>query len=368
MANSLKIIFFTLSIIPLLIKLPYLISSWLGSPYERYDAIIWIGLPFVICACEYVRRKAKIANVSKTNSKILIAFIGLAILAYIALGFSFNAVGLVLAIAIIALSTDSMFGHKVLLAQVPTIFFVLLTIPNLSFWFNYCFNLSIGTISAFFFAKILLGIAFFVAWTFCTLYLRRYPHATSVIFCSCALATAIFAEIRAREIPVGDTAIINTNTIKAGKWIGADIPENDLDKRLFQHAKNIKRKIYYNDNSNVALLAIDVGDVADIHPIEICMRSAGVAIITSRQIYLNVGEHKIQVNELIMQSNNQKFGAYSFFICENFSTGYFTKFRLSDSEKCWRHYQLTTPIEKNETLARERVKDLLANILVKKSN
>ena len=155
MANSLKIIFFTLSIIPLLIKLPYLISSWLGSPYERYDAIIWIGLPFVICGCEYVRRKAKIANVSKTNSKILIAFIGLAILAYIALGFSFNAVGLVLAIAIIALSTDSMFGHKVLLAQVPTIFFVLLTIPNLSFWFNYCFNLSIGTISAFFFAKIL---------------------------------------------------------------------------------------------------------------------------------------------------------------------------------------------------------------------
>jgi hypothetical protein len=69
-----------------------------------------------------------------------------------------------------------------------------------------------------------------------------------------------------------------------------------------------------------------------------------------------------------MQSNNQKFGAYSFFVCENFSTGYFTKFRLADNEKIWRHYQLTTPIEKNETLARERVKDLLANILIKKSN
>ena len=364
MTHSLKIILFLISTIPLLIKLPYLISSWIGSPYERYDAVIWLALPFVAFVCEYVRQKVKITDTDKKTSVILIGFIGLLLFAFVVLGFNFNALGIVLAIGIVAISTDLLFGHKVLLAQVPTIFFALLTIPNLSFWFNYCFNQSILSISAFFFAKIILGCAFFVAWILCTLFFKRYPRVSSIVFCMCAFATIIFAEIRDREIPVGDVLMIDIKKIKAGKWIGVDVPENQLDKRLFASAKQIKRKIYYDDNSNVALLAIDVGDIADIHPIEICMQSAGIVILESRQIYLMVEDKKIQLNELIMEVNNQKFCAYSFFVNEEFSTGYFTKFRLSDSAKVWRHYQMITPIEKDETAIRERIKDLLRNMLI----
>ena len=368
MSRSLKMLFFVMSAIPLLIKLPYLIASWVGSPYERYDAIIWLGLPFVAFACELVRRKAQIFDVHIKNTYIAGTLIVLSLLGYVLLGFKFNVIGVVLAIAIVAISVELLFGHRVFLAQIPTMLFAFLTIPNLSFWFNYYFNLSIGTISAFFFAKILFGICFFLMWSGWTLYMRRCPHASSVIFCSCALATAMFAEIRAREIPNGDSVIVDINKIKAGKWISMDMPENPLDKRLFPHAKSIKRKIFYNDNSNVSLLSIDVGDVADVHPIEICMKSAGVAINNSRQIYLNVGKHSIQVNELAMEVNNVKFMAYSFFINESFSTGYFTKFRLADSVKYWRHYQLITPIEKNERLARERVKDFLLNVIVEENH
>ena len=364
MTHSLKIILFLISTIPLLIKLPYLISSWIGSPYERYDAVIWLALPFVAFVCEYVRQKVKITDTDKKTSVILIGFIGLLLFAFVVLGFNFNALGIVLAIGIVAISTDLLFGHKVLLAQVPTIFFALLTIPNLSFWFNYCFNQSIVSISAFFFAKIILGCAFFVAWILCTLFFKRYPRVSSIVFCMCAFVTIIFAKIRDSEIPVGDVLMIDIKKIKAGKWVGVDVPENRLDKRLFASAKQIKRKIYYDDNSNVALLAIDVGDIADIHPIEICMRSAGIVILESRQIYLMVEDKKIQVNELIMEVNNQKFCAYSFFVNEEFSTGYFTKFRLSDSAKVWRHYQMITPIEKDETAIRERIKDLLRNMLI----
>ena len=364
MTHSLKIILFLISTIPLLIKLPYLISSWIGSPYERYDAVIWLALPFVAFVCEYVRQKVKITDTDKKTSVILIGFIGLLLFAFVVLGFNFNALGIVLAIGIVAISTDLLFGHKVLLAQVPTIFFALLTIPNLSFWFNYCFNQSIVSISAFFFAKIILGCAFFVAWILCTLFFKRYPRASSIIFCICAFATITFAEIRASEIPVGDVLMIDINKIKAGKWIGVDVPESRLDKRLFASAKQIKRKIYYNDNSNVALLAIDVGNISDIHPIEICMRSAGITITKSKQIYLNVTNSQVQVNELIMEVNNQKFCAYSFFVNEKFSTGYFTKFRLSDSVKNWCHYQITTPIEKDDNVARERVKDFLTSVRI----
>ncbi len=64
-----------------------------------------------------------------------------------------------------------------------------------------------------------------------------------------------------------------------------------------------------------------------------------------------------------MQANNQKFCAYSFFVNDNFLTGYFTKFRLSDTIKNWLHYQITTPIEKDVMLARERVIDFLIDML-----
>ena len=72
MTHNLKIILFLISTIPLLIKLPYLISSWIGSPYERFDAVIWLALPLVAFACEYVRKKVKITDTNKKNSVILL--------------------------------------------------------------------------------------------------------------------------------------------------------------------------------------------------------------------------------------------------------------------------------------------------------
>ncbi len=361
MKEKIKNLFLLISAIPLACKMPYLIKSWQGSPFEKYDIYIWIFLPIFVFLCEFVRRVAKIDSAKNCVRKNLIyLLLSLCFIAFCLLGFWLNVVGLLLAITIFVLASELRFGRNVVLAQIPTILFVLLTIPNLSFWISYGFNISLGGLLSFFISKTFFGILFMLVWIIRTLQTKRYPKARSIIFIVLAIITLIFTEIRTRDIPNGDSFYIDYSKFKSGDWLGIEYNKTNDDKRFFPHAKNIVRKVYYNKTSNLSLLAIEVGDVSDIHPVEICLRSSGVLVKSSKQIYIELDDKRIQVNEVLFESNGQKFANYSFFSNDKITTGYFTKFRLFGGNN-WKHYQIVTPFDVSESEVRNRVKDFLLN-------
>ena len=364
MKKYLKNLFLIFSAIPLACKMPYLIESWQSSPFEKYDAYIWLVIPLLIFVCEFVRRVAKISPAKESVRKKLVVGLLVVFFSVFALfGFSLNALGLVLAFAILLFALELYFGRNVVLAQIPTVLFVLLTIPNLSFWISYCFNVSFGGLLSFFLYKILFGISFMIVWIVRTLQTKRYPKARSIIFVVVAIVISIFAEMRTRDIPNGDSFCIDSSKMKSGDWLGTAYAQTADDKRFFPHAKNIVRKIYYNKTSNLSLLEIDVGDISDIHPVEICLRSSGALVKSTRQIYLDVNGKKIQVNEIFFKNNEQLFASYSFFSNDKISTGYFTKFRLSSNKNNWRHYQIATPADKPDSEIRIRIKDFLHQMM-----
>ena len=355
-----KNLLYLLSYIPLGLKMPYVLRSWMGSPYEKFDAILWLILPFVIFVNELLRRKADIKETSESISKITIGFLLVALAGFFALGFSLNAFGLIAGVVVVVLATELRFGRSVMHAQLPAILLVALTIPNLSFWISYFLNISVGGLISFFLCKIVLAIVFFGFWAMRTLRLKRYPRMSSIVFCVAVLFVVMFAIIRDRDIPNGDGAVLDATKIAQGEWVGTRATNADETKRAFPTATLVENKIFYNKNSSISFFAIEVGEVSEIHPPEICMRSAGVFIEKATQIYLHIGETRVQVNEIIFSFNGQKHAMYSYFTTAEKSTGYFASFRLASKQK-WCHYQLTTLIESPQTNPRERIKDFISN-------
>lgn len=203
-----------------------------------------------------------------------------------------------LGILILFIATELRFGGQVFLAQIPTLLFAFMTIPNLSFWANYSLDLGMPTIISFFYSKLLFCFAFWALWSIHSLYFKRYPRFTSVIFCGFVGLSILYVAIRAKDIKSGDAFKIKNDVLLSGEWVGMELPMTEADKRLFSSAEEIARKIYYNDTNYISLLAISSADKSKIHPAEICIKSTGESVISSRQIYLNVKGKKSKQTKL----------------------------------------------------------------------
>ena len=357
MGSLSKCVLSVLAAFPLLMKFPYLISSWSGSPFERFDCGIWILIPIIAALSECIRRYVRATHSPKDYSFVFAAALFVSVALYVLLGFKLNAVGLLLGMLIFMFAIELIFGRQVFLSQMPTFFFALITIPNLSFWLSFFLDYGFHNPFPFFVSKLVFGTVFFAGWSLRTLSLRRYPRVSSIAFCMCAILLFWVAAVRTRDVSEGSPLILDLERMKGGRWTGVDIPENESDFRMFSEAKSIERREYFDDDSAVSLLAVEVGSAKQIHPFEICLRSSGVKISGSRNIYLPVGGGRIQVNEVLFSKNGGKFAGYSFFSDGECSTGYFTKFRLS-GHGGWVHYQIITPAKDAEN-ARRRAGDFL---------
>lgn len=357
MGSLSKFVLSVLAALPLLMKFPYLVSSWRGSPFERFDFYIWILIPFIAVFSECIRRCAKVMHYPKTYPFAFAAALIVSVALYAFLGFKLNAVGLLLGMLIFMFAVELIFGRQVFLSQIPTFFFALTTIPNLSFWLSFCLDYGFHNPFPFFVSKLVLGMLFFAGWSLRTLNLRRYPRVSSIAFCMCAMLLFWVAAVRSRDVEEGAPLILNLELMKSGDWTGADIPESESDLRMFSEAKQVERREYFNDDSAISLLAIKVGSAKQIHPFEVCLRSSRVKILSTKNIYLTVGNDKIQVNEVLFATSGGTFAGYSFFSDGKCSTGYFTKFRLS-GHGSWVHYQIITPA-KDAKNAQKRVEDFL---------
>ncbi|MBQ6533604.1 MAG: hypothetical protein IJI37_00385 [Opitutales bacterium] len=360
MNKALANFFYFLGAVPLLLRLPYLYSSWRGSPFEKYDVFIWLLLAPIAAASEIIRRRAGIVEVVKTYRALMWCALAACLALYALLAFKINAAGIFLGLAILAISTELRFGRRVLLAQLPAFLFASLTIPNLSFWVEYYLHIGVGGIVPFFFAKIAFAFSFFVLWSVRTLHLRRYPRASSIMFCTFVMVAVFCAIIKINELPEGDPLELDLKKTQIADWIGTDMPLTKSDEFLFSDLKSVSRKIYFGANSQIAILAVEVKNISEIHPVEICLKTSDREIESSTQTYVRVNGKNIQLNEVIFMAGGRRFAVYSIFSNGKASTGFFTKFRLSPDKAGWRHYQIQMPLDPSDRDARADLKRFLS--------
>ncbi len=364
MKGWMKNLLFALCAAPFLVKLPYMLSVWKYSPLERDDIYIWLALPVFIVASEMVRRRAGIRDKIYTKRALLYIAMAVCVLGWMAsLALGINAAGVLLGIAIFALGVEFRFGRRVFVSQFPTIFFAVATCPSLSYWLDYYLHIGADEKISYFAMKVLAGVAFFSFWSIRTLIVGHYPRISNMIFCACVFAAVLYAKISMQTLETADPFALDTSLMKSGDWIGIEVPKSDSDERFFTGCPVVERRSYYNTTSNINLLALQVGKISNIHPIGICLESAGFEVRASRQIYMQISPtRKIQVNEVELDLIGEHFAAYSFFSNSNSSTGDFTKFRFSQNkQEMWRHYQIVTPAEPSVEDARERVLVFLRN-------
>ncbi len=361
MKYFLKNLFFALAAVPILLKLPYLMAVWRETPLDSKDMYIWLSLPMIALFSELLRRHLKIVDVVENYRKLTLLVLIFALISYAVIAFKVNAAGILLGIMIFSLAVELRFGRRVFVSQFPTMFFAVLSCPSLSYWLDYYLHTGISSSTSYFLIKIFLGLTFFIYWNISTFVNRSYPRISSVLFCVFVLFAIFFFKVKTQSLEAGDEFKIDTNKMYAGNWISEKVPGSYSDKRFFASSP-IERRAYFNNDSNVNLLALKVNDISKVHPIGICLKSAGYDVSSSKQIYLPVGDKTLQVNELEIFNGESHYIAYSFFSNGRYTTGDFTKFRFSKrSQNQWMHYQIIAPFTENEEISRARVQNLLKN-------
>ena len=345
MKSAAKNFLFALCALPLLAKLPYMVSVWRSSPLESMDWLMWLTIPPVMLASELVRRTAGIEGGRETYKWAVGAALAAAVAVWAALAFRINSAGVLLGVAILALASDLRFGRAVSVSQLPAVFFAVLAAPSVSYWLDYYLHIGLSGTYSYFAFKMAFASVFFAVWCALSIQKRRYPRILSISFCICVCAAALYNRIEANSFPAGDPLFINTDRLSSGEWIARSDPVTAADRKFFKGCDGIARNTYFGPGSRASLLGLRVDDISGVHPVGICLKSSGFQIWDSRQTQIRLDDRTVQVNELLVEKNGQRLAVYSWFSDGEKSTGDFMKFRLRKAHKQkWRHYQLMTPI------------------------
>lgn len=331
------------------------------SPLESGDPIIWMIIPFSAFFCEFIRMHFKISGIYKLHSSLVLIFLFIAVLGWLLIGFRINAIGILLSIVIIALSVDLRFGHSVFLAQIPTFVFATLACPSVSFWLDYYLDIGLEGAWSYLVAKFAIAVFFLGLWTLSAFIKKRYPHIVNMLFYCCVCFTFLFNRVENKSISTGVPLIVDTKKMASGDWILKRIQPSLDDRRFFSGCSSIKRATYFSSNAQINFLGLTIEKISNIHPIEICLKSSGTKIIESLQIFLKIKAGDIQVNEIEIESDGEKYMIYSWFSNDYKSTGDFRKFRIGKfSSSKWRHYQLVIPVNlKSKSNLRAEIVDFL---------
>ncbi len=360
MKSALKNILFALCALPLLMKLPYMISAWKSSPLEGGGFIVWLAVPAVAALCEFIRRKAGIEGGAETYKKGVLAALALCLGAWFFIAFKINAAGVLLGIFIWALAVDLRFGRAVFVSQIPTFMFAVVAVPSISYWLDYYLHIGLASTYSYFAFKFLFATGFLAAWSVLSVWKKRYPRIWSIIFCIAVCAAALYNRIEYNSLPAGDPIFVDTQKNASGEWISREDPVSEADVRFFAGCGEIVRKSYFNADSGIQLLALSVNKISNIHPIGICLESSGYEIVSSRQAAVALSDRTIQINELRARKNGSDLAVYSWFSDGEKSTGDFTEFRLQKSpSKNWRHYQIMTQADSTDGTTDKRFASFL---------
>ncbi|MDI9402203.1 MAG: hypothetical protein QM428_09765 [Verrucomicrobiota bacterium] len=371
MNTALKNLLWLLCALPLLSKAHYIYRTWIDSPLERGGWVIWVCALAVLPLCEYLRRKVTaIAPVTAEPARGVKSHAGWFIAAMVAVAagwlyFSFgasrvHALSILLALAFFYLATGLRFGISVFISQSPSLFFAVLATPSLSFWVGHYLEFELRGALSYLLAKLALGWLFLGLWSLWVYYKKAWPRLQSLLFLSVLSAILLFMLAQRQSVENGAPIRLSLEELQSGEWLARKGEVTQSDLNFFTGCTWISRMEYFDNRSSVSVLALEVADITNLHPMPICLKSGGAEILSSKQIYINVHGKPVQLNELEILSNGIRALAYSLYSNEQFSTGNFAKFRLLRKDrKIWYHYQLVTSEYPDRQSAQKRVESFL---------
>ncbi len=370
MNGWIKNILWLLSSLPLLSKAPYIYRTWVDSPLEYGGWIIWLCIPAALFLCEYLRRKVREhprGNKGEYRGWFIAAIVIVAAAwVYFSFGASrVHALSILLGIALFYLATGLRWGLSVFISQWPSAFFAILATPSLSFWLGHYLEFELRGALSYVIAKLALAWFFLAVWSLWVYYKKAYPRFHSFLFSLVLCAVALFALAQRQLLQNGAPIQLNLEALKSGEWLARKAEVTQRDRDFFTGCTWIGRMEYFDNRSSLSVLALQVADITNLHPMAICMKSAGSEILSSSQIYLNVRGKPVQVNELELLIGGTRSLAYSVYSNDEFSTGNFARFRLLRKDrKIWWHYQIVTPMDPDRETAHKRVESFLNTFAV----
>ena len=243
--------------------------------------------------------------------------------------------------------------------------FAILATPSLSFWLGHYLEFELRDALSYVVAKLALAWFFLALWSLWVNYKKAYPRLQSFLFSLALCAVALFALAQRQLVQNGAPIQLNLEELQSGEWLArkAEVTERDLN--FFTGCTWIGRMEFFDNQSSLSVLALQVADITNLHPMPICLKSGGSEIVSSSQIYLNVHGKPVQVNELEILTGGTRSMAYSVYSNDEFSTGNFARFRLLRKDrKIWWHYQIITPVEPDKETAHRRVESFLNTFAV----
>jgi len=358
MKQILKGIFFFICAIPLLCKIPYFVFIWKSSPMEADEFYIYAFLP-LIALINYLCSKKINSDTNSTESSSCLGATSLAALFGIwavSLYLQINLITIAIGIVIFGWGINVVYSRRAFMAQIPLLAVMIISTPSVSHWVDYYYGVSSLYNFNLFYFKILIIIFLLVAWNVYSLWAKHYPKIESLVFLLMAALCYIFVGIMQKSSnTMSEALLLRDDATICNSWICENMENSNSDKYIFAKSKAIKRKIFYNNKYTIGALIVEVGNIHDIHPTSVCMKSAGFPILEQKTIYPKIGDKIYQI-ELVRASRTNSnvispddLVLFSWFSSPSNSTSDFLTFRLkSRSSGDWKYYRLQLNANESE--------------------
>ena len=344
-----RLIFLSISAIPLVWQLPYLFTAWRGSRLDQWDWIFYIlTVPAVLLGC----RKVKPGNFEWSALTLLIPALAAALLTpYHKVNALSVAGGCVVIFAAVWLIYSWQFACRIL----PAAVILLSGTPSSSYAVSLLLMCPVYMAWA---VKFLLAAGCFV-WIICNERFLLQIRKGTLCFIA-ALGCSGFLLLHSREIYFEGKEFIPEFTGHVGEFWGRSIEPDENTKRFF--VTGIVRQFRYNRNdTDVSVLAVKCGkDIHEIHPASHCLRTGFWTINSEKIFYL---QDDFAVTEIDAEKGSSRFLMWVWYSGDEISTPGFLGFRRHfKSGGNYYTYQISTPIHKDSEQSRAVLRQFLRSL------
>lgn len=343
--------------VPYACKLPYITNAWKTSPLDSHDWIFLL-LGFVVLGIALFGIHGKATRRDWAGLPLLCACI---LLYAIGVKRDIHAISIMAGVLLAASATCLLWGWEYFIILLPAFLVFCLSVTSTSYWITFLLSpLGLKSMPV----KILLTVLAFAVVVIQS-QVHFIPKKHSVFFL-CTLCFAFLIVVFQKDAHVKSASFIpdfSAGMFKEAKGYAQTPTPGDL--QFFEGAKKLDKYIFGTSDSNIAILAIELGtNVHQIHPPSHCLRAQGSNIQSEKLSVEDLRFAYITVTEIIYSLNGYPMLCWYWYASPKFSTPSFLSFRRYwQPDQEWHSYQISTPIHKNEIgKARERLKKFLSDV------
>ena len=318
------------SLTPLGLQIPHLLTAWRTSRLDHWDWIFYLlACPAVWLAC---RRKSA-GQVDWYALCLLIPMAGLALTTCL---HKVNAVGIAASVLCVFASVWWAASWRIAVCLLPAVVILLLGTPSSSYWISL---LLMAPVWGAWLVKFLLAILCFI-WIICNGFFKRQISKGTLFFCVAFLGSCLLL-LHSREICFVGKSFIPEFAGHCGEFWGRSIEPDENTKRFFVTGQ-VKQFRYTRNETDISVLAVKCGkDIHEIHPASHCLRTSFWTVHSEKTLYL---QDNFAVTEIDAEKGTTRILVWVWYSGERFSTPGFLSFRRhfrSGGE--YYTYQLSTP-------------------------